>query len=83
MRTKQLHLNGSTLLILQDELTTVTAEFSHRGEVKKIFEFPIHKSDQEKVLQESVYADKYGDFYRIKHVRVKDNHFDHGYVRVE
>ena len=83
MRTKHLHLYGSTLLILQDEHITVTAEFSHRGEVKRIFEFPIHKSDQEQSLQESVYADKYGDFYRIKHVRIKDNHLDYGYVRVE
>ena len=56
-----MYLKGTSMLMLQAEATTITVEFSHRGEVLQIFEF--EKSEvnwsfeiSENSVSESVFA---------------------------
>lgn len=67
MYTRNLLEKGTKLTVFQAEKVTITAEFSHRGEVKDIAQFNIDK----KFKPTSIFADKYGIVYRISHMQVE------------
>lgn len=65
MQTRNLLEKGTKLTVFQAEKVTITAEFSHRGEVKDIAQFNIDKKS--KPTSTSIFADKYGTVYRLSH----------------
>ena len=64
MQTRNLLEKGTKLTVFQAEKVTITAEFSHRGEVKDIAQFNIDKKSKPPT---SIFADKYGTVYRLSH----------------